>query len=45
MRTVFEAVGFECTESQNGALAVAEAERLKPDIIVLRLFHATPKAP
>jgi CheY-like chemotaxis protein len=35
LRRIFEAVGFVCSESENGEQAVADAERLKPDIIVL----------
>jgi CheY-like chemotaxis protein len=32
---MFEGAGFVCSESENGQQAVAEAERLKPDLIVL----------
>jgi CheY-like chemotaxis protein len=35
LRGMFEAIGFVCSESQDGQQAVAEAERLKPDLIVL----------
>lgn len=33
--TMFESIGFECSESENGAEAVQHAGRLKPDLIVL----------
>jgi DNA-binding response OmpR family regulator len=32
---MFDAVGFACSESENGEQAVAEAGRLKRDLIVL----------
>ena len=32
---MFEAVGFLCSESEDGQQAVAEAGRFKPDLIVL----------
>ena len=32
---MFEAIGYVCSESENGEQAVAEAEQLKPDLIVL----------
>src|SRR5581483_7711610 len=35
LRGMFEAVGFVCSESEDGQQAVAEAGRLKPDLIVL----------
>jgi CheY-like chemotaxis protein len=35
LRGMFEATGFVCSESENGEQAVAEAGRLKPDLIVL----------
>jgi CheY-like chemotaxis protein len=35
LRGMFEAVGCVCSESENGQNAVAEAGRLKPDLIVL----------
>jgi CheY-like chemotaxis protein len=35
LRGMFEAIGFVCSESEDGRQAVAEAGRLKPDIIVL----------
>jgi CheY-like chemotaxis protein len=35
LREMFEAVGFVCSESQDGQQALAEAGRLKPDLIVL----------
>ena len=35
LRRMFEAVGFLCSESEDGQQAVAEAGRLKPDLIVL----------
>jgi CheY-like chemotaxis protein len=35
LRGMFEAVGCVCSESENGENAVAEAGRLKPDLIVL----------
>ena len=35
LRGMFEAIGFVCSESEDGEQAVAEAGRLKPDLIVL----------
>ena len=35
LRRLFEAIGFVCSESENGEQAVADAGRLKPDLIVL----------
>ncbi|HTS09949.1 MAG TPA: response regulator transcription factor [Candidatus Eisenbacteria bacterium] len=35
LRGMFEAIGFVCSESEDGEHAVAEAGRLKPDLIVL----------
>ncbi|MFZ0734823.1 MAG: response regulator [Candidatus Sulfotelmatobacter sp.] len=35
LRSMFEASGFVCSESENGQQALADAGRLKPDIIVL----------
>jgi CheY-like chemotaxis protein len=35
LRGMFDAVGCVCSESENGENAVAEAGRLKPDLIVL----------
>lgn len=35
LRGMFEAVGCVCSDSENGQNAVAEAGRLKPDLIVL----------
>ena len=35
LREMFEAVGFVCSESQDGQQALAEAGRFKPDLIVL----------
>jgi DNA-binding NarL/FixJ family response regulator len=35
LRTLFENAGFICAEAENGALAVEQAGRLKPDLIVL----------
>jgi CheY-like chemotaxis protein len=35
LRGMFEAVGFVCSESENGEQAVAQAGRLNPDLIVL----------
>jgi CheY-like chemotaxis protein len=35
LRGMFEAIGFVCSESENGEESVAEAERLEPDLIVL----------
>jgi len=32
---MFEAIGYVCSESENGEQAVAEARQLKPDLIVL----------
>jgi CheY-like chemotaxis protein len=32
---MFEAIGFVCLESEDGEQAVADAGRLKPDLIVL----------
>lgn len=35
LRRVFEAIGFRCSESENGEQAVQDAGLLKPDLIVL----------
>jgi CheY-like chemotaxis protein len=35
LRHMFEAAGFVCSESEDGAQAVTQAEHLKPDLIVL----------
>ena len=35
LRGIFEGIGFVCSESEDGHQAVAEAGRLKPDLIVL----------
>jgi CheY-like chemotaxis protein len=35
LRGMFEAIGFVCLESEDGEQAVADAGRLKPDLIVL----------
>jgi CheY-like chemotaxis protein len=35
LRGMFEAIGFVCSESEDGQQAVAEAGRFKPDLIVL----------
>ncbi|HVN22123.1 MAG TPA: response regulator transcription factor [Dongiaceae bacterium] len=35
LRGLFEAIGFVCSESEDGCQAVTEAGRLKPDLIVL----------
>lgn len=35
LRRTFEAIGFVCSESENGEQALVEAERLEPDLIVL----------
>ncbi len=35
LRGMFEALGCVCSESEDGQQAVAEAGRLKPDLIVL----------
>jgi len=35
LRGMFEAIGFVCSESEDGEQAVAEAGRLKPELIVL----------
>ncbi len=35
LRGMFETAGCVCSESENGKEAVAEAARLKPDLIVL----------
>jgi CheY-like chemotaxis protein len=35
LRTMFEAAGFLCTESESGAQGIERAEELKPDLIVL----------
>lgn len=34
-RGIFEAIGFVCSESENGEQALAEAGGLKPDLILL----------
>jgi CheY-like chemotaxis protein len=35
LRRMFEAIGYVCSESENGQQAVAEAGQRKPDLIVL----------
>jgi CheY-like chemotaxis protein len=35
LRGMFESLGYVCSESEDGRHAVAEAARLKPDLIVL----------
>jgi len=35
LRGMFEAIGFVCSESEDGQQALAEARRFKPDLIVL----------
>jgi two-component system, response regulator PdtaR len=35
LRGMFEAIGYVCSESEDGRQAVAEAGRHKPDLIVL----------
>ena len=35
LRTLFEASGFSCRESENGAEGIREAQQMKPDLIVL----------
>jgi CheY-like chemotaxis protein len=35
LRRLFEAMGYVCSESENGKQAVAESRRFKPDLIVL----------
>jgi len=35
LRRMFEAIGYVCSESENGEQAVAEAGQFKPDLIVL----------
>jgi two-component system chemotaxis response regulator CheY len=38
VRELLESAGFDiCSEAENGALAVEQAEQLKPDLIVLDL--------
>ena len=37
LRESFESAGFVCGEAENGAHAVAQAEQLRPDLIVLDL--------
>jgi|ERR1700730_5963060 two-component system nitrate/nitrite response regulator NarL len=37
LRSLFEAAGFVCSEAENGAVAVEQAEHLKPNLIVLDL--------
>lgn len=35
LREMFEAIGFVCSESENGQQALVEVGRFKPDLIVL----------
>jgi CheY-like chemotaxis protein len=35
LRAMFEAAGILCTEAENGAQAVEQAEQLRPDLVVL----------
>jgi len=35
LRGMFEAIGFVCSESEDGQQALADAGRFKPDLIVL----------
>lgn len=35
LRVMFEAAGFTCAESQNGAQGLEQADELQPDLIVL----------